>query len=245
MPSDVLIILVGLLAGALASVTGFGIGSLLTPVISLSIDARVAVAAVSIPHLAGTALRFWMLKGHVDRRIFWRFGLMSAAGGLIGALLHARASAPALMILFGGLLLFVALSEVAGWARRMRFRGPAAWAAGAASGMLGGLVGNQGGIRSGALLGFDLKPETFVATATAIGLVVDVARMPVYFALYRDEVAGVSGAIVLATVGVLAGTLVGRRLLARIPDVWFRRILALVLAVLGAVMLAQGMRSTS
>jgi uncharacterized membrane protein YfcA len=161
---------------------------------------------------------------------------------LIGALLHARANAPALMILFGSLLLFVAVSEVSGLARRMRFRGPAAWIAGGLSGLLGGLVGNQGGIRSGALLGFDLKPETFVATATAIGLVVDAARLPVYLGLYHRDLADLSGTILLATLAVVAGTLAGRRLLARIPDAWFRPILALVLALLGTAMLVQGVR---
>ncbi len=232
--------LAGFLAGALASVTGFGIGSLLTPVLALTVDTGVAVAAVSIPHLTGTALRFWMLKGHVDRSVFWRFGLMSAVGGLLGALLHTRAGAPALTILFGTLLLFVALSELRGWSRRMRLRGAAAWAAGAASGLLGGLVGNQGGIRSAALLGFDLKRESMIATATAAGLVVDVARMPVYFVLYRDELASLGRPIVVATVAVVIGTVAGRHLLTRIPEHWFRRILAFVLAALGALMVGRG-----
>lgn len=35
---------------------------------------------------------------------------------------------------------------------------------------------NQGGIRTAALLGFDVPKEEFVATATAIGLFVDGAR---------------------------------------------------------------------
>jgi hypothetical protein len=231
-------------AGALASVTGFGIGSVLTPVLALSVNTKVAVAAVSIPHLAGTALRFWMLRGHVDRRVFWRFGLMSAAGGLTGALLHARANAPVLMILFGALLLFVATSQATGLARHMRFRGPAAWLAGATSGLLGGLVGNQGGIRSAALLGFGLKPETFVATATAIGLVVDAARMPVYFALYPDELAGLAWTVLLATAGVAAGTVAGRHLLARIPERWFQSLLAVILAVLGALMVTRGLMAS-
>jgi uncharacterized membrane protein YfcA len=236
-PFDLLIAAAAFTAGALASVTGFGIGSVLTPALTLAIDARVAVAAISIPHLAGTALRFWMLKGHVDRRVFWRFGLMSAAGGLAGALLHTRATSPSLMVLFGGLLMFVAISQWTGLSRRMRFRGPVAWVAGGVSGLLGGLVGNQGGIRSAALLGFDLRPETFVATATAIGLVVDAARMPVYFALYPRDIAGLSGTVTLATAAVLAGTFAGRSLLQRIPEHWFRRILALVLAALGVSML--------
>jgi hypothetical protein len=50
---------------------------------------------------------------------------------------------------------------------------------GAVSGVLGSLVGNQGGIRSLAMLGFDVPRRAFVATATAVGLIVDGARLPV------------------------------------------------------------------
>src|SRR2546430_1293482 len=51
----------------------------------------------------------------------------------------------------------------------MRFRGRvAALIGGALSGLLCGLVGNQGGIRAAALLGFDVETQAFVATATAV-----------------------------------------------------------------------------
>src|SRR5215468_11292853 len=93
------------LAGGLASITGFGIGSVLTPLLAAQLGTRLAVAAVSIPHVAGTAIRFWLLRGHVDRRIFVWFGLTSAIGGLIGALLNVYASNRALAIVFGCLLL--------------------------------------------------------------------------------------------------------------------------------------------
>ena len=46
-------------AGAIASIAGFGIGSILTPLMALHTDMKLAVTAVSIPHLLGTALRFW------------------------------------------------------------------------------------------------------------------------------------------------------------------------------------------
>ena len=55
-----------IVAGGIASVTGFGIGSILTPTLSLWMDGRLAVAVVSVPHLVGTAIRFWMLR---DRSI--------------------------------------------------------------------------------------------------------------------------------------------------------------------------------
>lgn len=168
--------MVALAAGIVAAVTGFGIGSLLTPLLALGVDLSLAVAAVSIPHVIGTAVRFGLLKGRIDRKVLLSFGVTSAIGGLLGALLHRSASNQWLTLLFGALLLFAGASELSGLSRRMRFRGAVAWIAGAFSGLLGGLVGNQGGIRSAAMVGFNLSKEQFVATATAIALFVDGAR---------------------------------------------------------------------
>src|SRR5512134_2991366 len=99
--SDTLAFVVAVLAGIVSAVTGFGIGSLLTPVLALQVDTRLAVAAVSVPHVIGTAVRFWLMSGGVDRRVFWSFGLTSAAGGLTGALLHEWASNRWLNVVFG------------------------------------------------------------------------------------------------------------------------------------------------
>src|SRR5689334_17383770 len=79
---DALLAIVSVIAGGIASVAGFGIGSLLTPLFALRVDMRTAVAAVSVPHVIGTAFRFWRLRGHVDRRVLLSFGITSALGGL-------------------------------------------------------------------------------------------------------------------------------------------------------------------
>jgi uncharacterized membrane protein YfcA len=79
---------VSVLAGGITAVTGFGIGGLLTPLLNTRDDMRVAVATVSIPHLVATALRLWMLRHDIDRRVLKSFGLTSAAGGLTGALVQ-------------------------------------------------------------------------------------------------------------------------------------------------------------
>jgi uncharacterized membrane protein YfcA len=168
------------------------------------------------------------------------FGITSAAGGLAGALLHNLANSRALAVVFGLLLVFVGVSELTGFARRMRFHGAVAWIAGAVSGLFGGMVGNQGGIRSAALLGFDVKKEAFVATATAIGLVVDVARMPVYFATQAEEIAEIWPLVALAAVGALVGTLLGEKVLRRIPERVFRGVVAVVLLALGVFMVGRG-----
>jgi hypothetical protein len=231
---------VAIVAGGIASVAGFGIASVLTPLLASQADTKLAVAAVSIPHVIGTATRFWLMRHAVDWRVLKRFGVFSAVGGLAGALLHNWASSPALTILFGILLVVAGLSELTGLARRVRFEGWSAWVAGAVSGMFGGLVGNQGGIRSAALLGFDVPRDSFVATATAIGLLVDIARVPVYLATETAGLLVMRTLIVMATVGVLFGTLLGARVLGLIPEKMFRPLVSALIVALGVYMLWRG-----
>jgi uncharacterized membrane protein YfcA len=239
---SVLVSLAGLLAGAIAAVTGFGIGSLLTPVFAGQTGTKLAVAAVAIPHLIGTAQRFWLLRQHIDRRILLGFGLASAVGGLAGALLQTRVSNRGLAIVFGLLLILAGISELTGWIQRVHPGRRAAWVAGILSGALGGLVGNQGGIRAAAMLGFNVPRQSFVATATAIALFVDGARLPVYLVTQGGEIARIWPLVLTATVGVVVGTAIGSRILRSLPQRTFRVILAMLLMTLGVYMLIAGPR---
>jgi uncharacterized membrane protein YfcA len=233
----VLLFFASILAGAIAALAGFGIGSVLTPLLALSVGTKEAVVAVSIPHLVATAIRFWNLRHTIDRDVLKNFGVSSAVGGLLGALLGSRFSSPILAYILGALLIFAGLTGLTGISQKMRFGRKAAWLGGAVSGVLGGLVGNQGGIRSAALLGFNLDAKTFVATATAIALVVDGARMPVYFFTSPDTVHRLALWIAVMVVGGAIGTIVGGRVLARIPELYFRRLVSLLVLALGVVML--------
>jgi uncharacterized membrane protein YfcA len=120
------------------------------------------------------------------------------------------------------------------WGRR------AAWVAGAASGALGGLVGNQGGIRSAAMLGFDVPKASFVATATAVALCVDAARLPVYLATQWREIVVIWPLVAIAATGVVVGTALGTRVLGRLRQRTFRRMVAVLLLLLGFYMVLAG-----
>ena len=231
--------LAAILGGAIAAISGFGIGRILTPLLAREIGMKLAVAMVSIPHLAGTALRFWKLRAKVDRPTLKSFGAASAGGGLAGALLNSVAGNRALEVTLGVLLVFAGATGLTGVADRMRFGRRAGAIAGAASGLLGGLVGNQGGIRSAALLGFDLSRESFVATATAIALIIDGVRMPVYLAKSGGDILSIWPRVAIAAAGVLVGTLAGQRVLGRIPETIFRRIVGTLILSLGISMLAR------
>jgi uncharacterized membrane protein YfcA len=240
MTFDLVVAAVGIVAGAIASVAGFGIGSLLTPTFALETGTKLAVAAVAIPHFVGTIQRFWVLRHHVDRRMLLGFGLASAGGGLVGALLHVWLSSRMLAIVFGVLLIVAAIAEFTGWMQKVRWGRRVAWFAGALSGAFGGLVGNQGSIRSAAMLGFDVPKEAFVATATAIALFVDGARLPIYLITQWREIFDVWPLLIAATAGVVIGTAAGTRLLKRIPQRIFRRSIAVLLFALGTYMVIAG-----
>ena len=234
--------IVATVAGAIASLAGFGIGSILTPVLSLQIDTKIAIALVSIPHFIATAIRCWSLRKDIDKKVLFSFGITSAAGGLAGAALYSWLVSPPLTMVFGVILIFAGITGVTRLNERLRFRGIVAWIAGLASGALGGLVGNQGGIRSAALLGFELDKNAFVATATAIGLVVDCARMPVYLFLQWNEVERNWLIVLVASIGVSIGTIVGMRFLKKIDERSFKRIVSLVIIFLGIWMLYQALK---
>jgi uncharacterized membrane protein YfcA len=237
---SILVLLVAIAGGAVAAVSGFGIGSLLTPVLAIRYGTKLAVGIVSIPHLIATVVRFLQLRQSIDKRIFVHFGVLSAIGGLLGALANAHTHNPALSIVFGCLLSFAGLSGLSGYVDRMRFGHRTAWVAGALSGFFGGLIGNQGGIRSAALLGFDIQKEALVATATAIALIVDGARMPVYLAIEANSILNAWMFLLVSVAGVLIGTFWGVRLLRRIPEKLYRKLLYALALALGIYMLIHG-----
>lgn len=239
---EVLLALTALVAGSIAAISGFGIGSLITPVLAWKIGTKIAVAAVAIPHFTATGLRLALMWKNVDRDLFVRFGLLSAAGGLAGALLQGRLDSRTLTAIFAALLLFAGISELF---EKGRLRIPPSMtaAAGVLSGLLGGLVGNQGGIRAAAMLGSGLSRTSFVATATAVGMVVDLVRLPIYLATSVNELRPHAGWIVIATISAVLGTVAGRIVLHRIPEKAYRKIVAVTITVLGVYMAAQAVRS--
>jgi uncharacterized membrane protein YfcA len=223
----------GILSGATAAIAGFGIGSLMTPLLISQLGASLAVAAVSIPHAIATAVRCWRLRRSISWTVVRSFGVLSAAGGLVGALLYTRVGSRALEITLGILLLATSVAALSDWTRRWKPDGIAAQTLGFLSGLFGGMAGNQGGLRAAALLTFSLTPAAFVATSTAVGLAIDAARMPIYVWRAGSELLTVLAPIGVATAGVLIGTLFGERLLFGLSPERFRRVVGILIGVLG------------
>src|SRR5213593_1825580 len=98
---------------------------------------------------------------------------------------------------------------------------------------------------TGELIGAPRRPNTrlpslnvprdaFVATATAIALMVDVARVPVYVFTEAPRLLPLWPLLAVGTVGVLLGTIGGERILRRIPKELLQKVIAAIILALGA-----------
>lgn len=236
------VFVLAVLSGGTAAVAGFGIGSLLTPALAASFGTSTAVAAVAIPHAAATALRCWRLRSNIEWNVVRSFGLLSATGGLIGALLYTRFSNAALTLTLGLLLLSTAVATIVDLPARVRVRGAVVGGLGLLSGLFGGLAGNQGGLRAAAMLSLALPPVRYVATATATATLVDLVRTPIYVWRAGGVLASLITPLAVATIGVLIGTVLGERILFGLSIRQFRYAIAVLIGLLGVWLVVQGLK---
>lgn len=158
------------LVAALTVLSGFGVGTLLTPLLALFYPVKTAVVSVALIHFSNNLFKLYLFREWVAWRVVGRFGLLSVAGSLLGAVLLTQVAAHYVQGALGLVLVAVGLAELSAAAPALRMP---EWPGsdltlGFASGFLGGLVGEQGVVRAAYLLGARLERESFVATAAAI-----------------------------------------------------------------------------
>ena len=231
-------LVVSIIGGATAAIAGFGIGSILTPILGVRYSIADAILAVSIPHAIATAFRCWRLRRDIRRDLLKGFGIASAAGGLAGAFLLIRYENLAGVIL-GMLLVATGIAGLTNWNRRLEPGHVASTVLGALSGIFGGMAGNQGGLRAAALMTYSLTPAQFVATSTAVGLMVDAGRLPVYVARGSGRIADLLIPIMIAIAGVIVGTVAGEKILLRLSRDRFQQVVSILILILGAWLLVK------
>ena len=181
---EVMLILFGmvatLLAAALTVPAGFGLATMLTPIMLIWLDPHLAIAAVAVVHAAHNGWKLLLLKGDVDVSAVKRYGWAMVLGALIGASLSTTIDQKPLLIVVGFALILLPLLSIS--ERWTRYRLPEAedrWG-GFGSGFMGGLTGHQGALR--AMFPQRRLPDktAYAATAALLALTVDLSRLPVY-----------------------------------------------------------------
>ncbi|MBI1807005.1 MAG: sulfite exporter TauE/SafE family protein [Ignavibacteria bacterium] len=227
------IYVVTLLASMLTLVAGFGLGTILTPVFTLFYDVKLAILLVAIVHFVNNALKFLLFRKYIDLSIIKRFGLLSVVGSILGAALQLYLQSDLLKVFLGILLIVLGLVEFLPEKTTFKLPQKIDVIGGFFSGLLGGLVGNQGAIRSAYLLNYDISKEAFIATATVIALTIDATRIPVYLTSHQQFISEIHWQLLLVVTVALIGTLVGKKLLTYFSIGIFKKVVAGFVVLMG------------
>lgn len=232
-----LLSIVTLVISTLVLATGFGLATTLTPIFALYFPIETAILIVAVVHLSNNMLKLGLFRRHIDMAVIKRFGILSFLGAFAGAFLQAALVSEWVRVVLGVVLVVLGLREFVKLAT-LKIPQKWDWVGGLASGFLGGLVGNQGAIRSAYLLGYDMKKETFVATAALISAIVDITRIPIYIATQTSEIARLWPQLTVAIVAAFIGTILGKRLLKIVPLGMFRKLVAGLVLIFGVLLVA-------
>lgn len=248
-----IICLVSLAASGLTLFSGFGLGTVLTPVMAIFFPVETAVAMTALVHFANNLFKLALFGRAASLPVVLRFGVTAFLASFAGAWVLVRvAGAPALFsytllghaltvspvkLLVGLLIAFFAVKELGKKQGGKPY--PTSWLplGGLISGFFGGLSGNQGAFRASFLLGAGLAKESFIATGVVLACIVDASRLVVYGGLAGHEMAaGNAGLIVTATLSAFLGAFVGARLLKKITLQAVRSLVGCMLLGLAAAL---------
>jgi uncharacterized membrane protein YfcA len=239
LPQLALLIVAALAASTLAAVAGFGGAAILLPVLVALFGPRDAIPILTIAQLVGNGSRVVINRDAVDRRIVAWFALGGVPAALIGGLLFAAAPLDALTRLIGAFLL-ISVAWRHSRPRPFGALGPRTFTViGAVFAFASALVGSIGPLMAPFFLAAGLVKSAYIGTEAAATVVMHVAKLVAY---------GTAALLTAATVGIglvmapamIVGTLVGKRIVDRLPERVFVAIIEVVLVVAGLVFLIGG-----
>lgn len=227
------VFLAAFLAAVFALLSGFGLGTILTPVFILFYDVRVAIFLVALIHLLNNFLKLALFRKHIDLEILKRFGILALVGSFLGAMGQAYIGTLWLKKLVSLVLIGLGAKEWIPEKYHFRFPKSIDPIGGFLSGLVGGLVGNQGAIRSAFLLNYPISKETYIATGVVIACVIDLVRIPVYWISYGHVLAEAWQPLTLLIIVSFSGTIVGANLLGRFSIAHFRKFVSAAIVLMG------------
>ena len=250
----VVVSMVALVASLLTLFSGFGLGTLLMPVVAVFFPLEVAIGMTAIVHLANNLFKVAILGKYAKRDVLFKFGVAAVVAAFAGAWVlgvlaessqivdyslfgHAMQTT-LLNIIVGGLILIFVLLEFSKTFAAIKLGPRFLPLGGAISGFFGGLSGHQGAFRSMFLLKAGLNKEQFIATGVMVAVMVDVTRLMVYG---KDLAAGYQAIdwhlVIAASVSAFVGAYLGKKLLQKITIKFVHWVVSALLLVVALALM--------
>ena len=246
---------VSLFTSVLTFFSGFGVGTILTPVFVLFFPIEIAIAMTAIVHFLNNLFKFGLTYKNIDKSVLLKFGLPAIPFALLGAWLLVSISTEntllssftilgfecnvyLIQLIVGLLMLFFAIAEVFPSFKKDTIKHKHLMLGGSISGFFGGLTGHQGALRTMFLIKSGLSKEAFIATGIVIACFVDVSRLAVYFGKVQNiNVQENIGIISVATICAFVGAYFGKMLLNKITINTIQYIVSALIAVISILLI--------
>ena len=250
--------LISLLTAILTFFSGFGVGTILTPVFIVFFPIDIAIAMTAIVHFLNNLFKFGLTYKNINKSVLLKFGIPAIPFAVLGAwllvslsknnvllfkftLLNIDAEIYLIQLIVGLLMLFFAIAELYPSFKKDTIKHKYLMIGGAISGFFGGLTGHQGALRTMFLLKSGLTKEAFIATGIAIACIVDISRMSVYFGkIQKIDIQENIGIISVATLCAFIGAYFGKLLLLKKITINTIQYLVSILIVIISILLIFG-----
>lgn len=253
----IIVSIVAFIAAILTFFSGFGLGTILTPVFMIFFPVDLAIALTGVVHFFNNIFKLFLVGRYADKEVLLRFGVPAVLAAFLGAwlLLQLTRMEPLFIhqwfgkmtavspvkFLIAILLILFALMDLLPFFHKLHFGKKWLPLGGFLSGFFGGLSGNQGALRSAFLIKAGLSKEVFIGTAVVVSTFVDFTRLGVYAAKFGSTGFNANGAIVLsATLAAIAGAWIGNQLLKKITIQMLQVVVACMLIII-SIALATGL----
>ncbi len=241
-----IISLVAFLVAILTFFSGFGLGTILTPIFMLFFPVELAIVLTGIVHFFNNLFKLFLVGKKADKGVLLRFGLPAVVFALVGSwlLFHIPGSRPLfeyqlfgktfevypIKLLISVLLVIFASMDLIPYFGKLQFGREKLPLGGALSGFFGGLSGNQGALRSAFLIKAGLSKEAFIGTTVVVSTFVDFTRLGVYATQFsKVDIESHLTLVVCATLSGIAGAYFGNKLLKKITLRSLQVVVALML----------------
>ena len=233
--------------------SGFGLGTILTPLFMVFFPVELAIALTGVVHFFNNIFKLVLVGKKANRQVILRFGIPAVIAAFAGAwlLLQITNLKPLFTYDISGrtfqvspvkfvisvLLIVFAIIDLVPYFSRLQFGKDKLPIGGALSGFFGGLSGNQGALRSAFLIKAGLSKEAFIATAAVVSTFVDFTRLSVYATRFTK--AGLHENLTLvisATLAAIAGTYIGNKLLKKVTLQFIQMLVAIMLVVISVAL---------
>lgn len=226
-----------LVSSTIGTITGFGTSTLMIPVLVIFLPPVEAIFLVAIVHWFGDVWKVSLFRKGFNFKLIALFGIIGLATSYLGAFVSLGADQSVLLQILGAFLVVYALFLIYQSKFKIPATNTAALSGGALSGFFAGMFGIGGAVRGMFLSAFDLPKAVYIATAGAIGLLVDSTRIITYFTGGATLPERLWWSLLILIPVSFVGAEIAKKVVDRIPQNRFRIVVAVFLLGVGVKLL--------